>query len=174
MLVVLHKLIFLPLVLILITLTFIGCTTLTTNQYEAVALTRYAWQVKYAEDLANERSPRFETFSTTSLLNRNGLKPEGAVVGPDDRGLWWPILPQRPSLDEVEQRKQLQEQASKPELVKSVEYRLTYTIGNQQRTLPTNYDVYRQVVKAYPLHTPLQLTLGINDNSVEKAEPIGN
>jgi hypothetical protein len=28
-------------------------------------------------------------------------------------------------------------------------------------TLPTNYDVYRQVVKAYPQRTPLELTLGV-------------
>lgn len=39
-------------------------------------------------------------------------------------------------------------------------------------TLPTNYDVYRQVVKAYPQITPLELTLGVNDNSVEKAEHV--
>lgn len=45
-------------------------------------------------------------------------------------------------------------------------------MGNSQQTLPTNYDVYRQVVKAYPQGTPLELTLGVNDNSVEKAEPV--
>lgn len=45
-------------------------------------------------------------------------------------------------------------------------------MGNTQNTLPTNYDFYRQVVKAYPQKTPLQLTLGINDDSVEKAEPV--
>jgi hypothetical protein len=107
------------------------------------------------------------------LLNRNGLKPSGAVTGPDDKGLWWPALPPRPSVDEVEQRKKLQ-QASNPELLKSVKYELNYRVGDQQRTLPTNYEVYRQVVKAYPSRTPLQLTLGLNDNSVEKAEPVGS
>ncbi|QFS51829.1 hypothetical protein GXM_09323 [Nostoc sphaeroides CCNUC1] len=45
-------------------------------------------------------------------------------------------------------------------------------MGNSQNTLPTNYEVYRQVVKAYPERTPLELTLGVNDNSVEKAEPV--
>jgi hypothetical protein len=49
---------------------------------------------------------------------------------------------------------------------------LTYGVGNLQKTLPTNYEVYRQVVKAYPQRTPLKLTLGVNDNSVEKAEPV--
>lgn len=150
-----------------------SCSTLTTTQYEATALTKYTWQVKYANDLTNDPSPRFETFASTSLLNRNGIKPETAVTGPDDRGLWWAALPPRPSVDEVEQRKQGQE-ASQPELLKSVDYRLTYGVGEQQRTLPTNYDVYRQVVKAYPSRTPLELTLGVGDNSVEKAEPVGN
>ncbi|GAX38966.1 hypothetical protein NIES3585_50180 [Nodularia sp. NIES-3585] len=106
------------------------------------------------------------------MLNQNGLKPSAAVVGPDDRGLWWPTVPQKPSVDEVEQRKKPQEEASKPELLKDVKYQLTYKEGDQQRTLPTNYEVYRQVVKAYPSRTPLELTLGVNDNSVEKAEPI--
>ncbi|WP_245246303.1 hypothetical protein [Nostoc sp. ATCC 53789] len=113
-----------------------------------------------------------ETFANTSMLNRNGLKPPGAVVGPDDQGLWWPTLPPRPSVDEVEQRKRPQEEAGKPELIKDVKYKLTYGVGNTQNTLPTNYDVYRQVVKAYPQKTPLELTLGVNDNSVEKAEPV--
>ncbi|ARV57496.1 hypothetical protein BZZ01_01575 [Nostocales cyanobacterium HT-58-2] len=169
-----QKLGFFPLtVAVLITLTLTSCSTLTTDQYEATALTSYTWQVKYADDLTNEQVPRFETFATTSLLNRNGLKPEGAVTGPDDKGLWWPALPPRPSVDQVEQRKRSQE-ASTPELIKTVKYQLTYGVGEQQRTLPTNHDVYRQVVKAYPSRTPLQLTLGVNDNSVEKAEPVGS
>ncbi len=151
-----------------------SCSTLITNQYEATALACYTWQVKYAYDFSNEKLPRLETFATKCLLNRNGIKPPGAVIGPDDRGLWWPTLPPRPSVDEVEQRKQSQEQASQPELLKTVEYKLTYTEGEQQRTLPTNYQVYRQVVKAYPSRTPLQLTLGIGNNSVEKAEPVAN
>jgi hypothetical protein len=49
---------------------------------------------------------------------------------------------------------------------------MTYGVGNAQNTLPTNYEVYRQVVKAYAQKTPLELTLGVNDNSVEKAEPV--
>ncbi|WP_414585167.1 hypothetical protein [Scytonema sp. PCC 10023] len=169
-----RKLIFLfPTVAVLTTLTLTSCSTLTTDQYEATALTTYTWQIKVADDLANENLARFETFATTSLLNRNGLKPSGAVTGPDDKGLWWPALPPRPSVDEVEQRKKLQ-QASNPELLKSVKYELNYRVGEQQRTLPTNYEVYRQVVKAYPSRTPLQLTLGLNESSVEKAEPVGS
>ncbi|MDM9379674.1 hypothetical protein QUB80_03015 [Chlorogloeopsis sp. ULAP01] len=157
-----------------VTLTITSCSTPTTDQYEATALTSYTWQVKYAYNLTTEKSPRLETFATTSLLNRNGVKPSGAVIGPDDKGLWWPTLPPRPSVDEVEQRQKPQQEASQPELLKAVEYKLTYRVGEQQRTLPTNYQVYRQVVKAYPSRTPLQLTLGVGDNSVQKAEPAGN
>ncbi len=154
--------------------TLTSCSTLSTDVYEATAITKYTWQVKYATDLANDTSPRFETFATTTLLNRNGNKPEQAVTGPDDQGLWWPALPPRPTLDEVQQRlSPPQSEASKPELLKSVQYKLTYGVGDQQKTLPTNYDVYRQVVKAYPSHTPLELTLGVNEDSVEKAEPTG-
>ncbi|MEA5506953.1 hypothetical protein VB735_28445 [Halotia wernerae UHCC 0503] len=168
-----QKLKFLPSLITAITaLTLTSCSTATTEQYEATALTSYTWQVKYANNLNSEPQPRIETFATTSVLNRNGIKPPGAVVGPDDKGLWWPTLPPRPNVDEVEQRKKPQEEAGKPELLKDVKYKLTYGVGNTQKTLPTNYDVYRQVVKAYPTRTPLQLTLGVNDNSVEKAEPV--
>lgn len=149
-----------------------SCTTLTSDQYEATALTTYIWQVKYADGLANDKIPRLETFAETSLLNRNGLKPEGAVTGPDDKGLWWPALPPRPTINEVEQRERPQEEASKPELLRNVECWLKYKVGKEEKTLPTNYQVYWQVVKAYQSHTPLHLTLGVGDNSVEKAEPV--
>ena len=165
---------FLIIAAILTAFTLTGCTTLTSNQYEATALTTYTWQVKYANNLTNERLPRLETFASTSLLNRNGLKPEGAIVGPDERGLWWPALPPRPTIDEVEKRQRPQEEASKPELLKNVDYRLRYRVDEQEKALPTNYEVYREVVKAYPSHTSLHLTLGVDDNSVEKAEPIAN
>ncbi len=44
------------------------------------------------------------------------------------------------------------------------------TAGTKVQILPANYQVYRQVVKAYPEKLPLQLTLGVNDNTVEKAQ----
>lgn len=94
-----------------------------------------------------------------------------AVTGPDDRGLWWPALPPRPTVDEIEAKTQPSEIARTPELIKSVEYQMTYQAENQTQTLPTNYDVYREVVKAYPNQIPLELILGINQGSVEKAEP---
>lgn len=149
-----------------------SCSNVTINEYEATAKTTYTWQIKYSLDPTSSKTPRFETFTSTSLINRNGIKPARAVIGPDDRGLWWPHLPPRPSVDEVEQRKRPQELASKPELVKSVDYQLSYRAGSSQVTQPTNYQVYRQVVKAYPQKIPLKLTLGVNDKSVEKAEPL--
>nr|WP_189523622.1 hypothetical protein [Nostoc sp. PA-18-2419] len=48
------------------------------------------------------------------MVNPNGLKPPGAVVGLDDQGLWCPTLPLRRSVDEVEQHKRPQEEAGKP------------------------------------------------------------
>jgi len=66
-------------------LTLTSCSIATTEQYEATALTSYTWQVKYANNLTSEPRPRIETFATNSVLNRNGVKPSGAVVGPDDQ-----------------------------------------------------------------------------------------
>ncbi|MEW6499563.1 MAG: hypothetical protein AB1589_44935 [Cyanobacteriota bacterium] len=148
-----------------------GCDTVTTNQYEATAQTTLTWQVQYSINPVTDKHPRFEEFASNSLLNRNGLKPEGAVIGPDEKGLWWPALPPRPSIDQVEQRLKPQEQASKPELLRTVKYRINYNQDGQTVTLPTNYDVYRQVARAYPSQKPLRLTLGLNNASVTKAEP---
>ncbi len=51
------------------------------------------------------------------MVNPNGLKPPGAVVGLYDQGLWWTTFPLRPSVDEVEQQKRPQEEVGKPELI---------------------------------------------------------
>lgn len=153
-------------------LTVAGCNTVTTDRYEATALTSYTWQVEYSLNPAGDKMPRRESFGSTSLLNRNGEKPDKAVTGPDDQGLWWPALPPRPTVDEIEKRLEKPlEKASTPQLQKTVAYKLSYEEDGQTITLPTNYQVYRQAVKARPSGTPLQLTLGVNDDSVEKAEP---
>lgn len=150
-----------------------SCNTVTTDQYEATAQTTLTWQVKYSLNPTNDKMPRFEEFASNSLLNRNGEKPTEAVTDPDEKGLWWPTLPPRPSINEVEQRLKPQEQPSKPELLRTVKYRITYQDGGEKITLKTNYDVYRQVARAYTSRKPLLLTLGINDGSVEKAELAG-
>lgn len=79
-------------------------------------------------------------------------------------------LPPRPTVSEVEQRKKPQQEVSQPELLKTVEYKVSYKVGSEQKIFPTNYDVYREVVKAYPSRIPLSFTLGVNDDTVEKAE----
>lgn len=147
-----------------------SCSSVTTTEYQATARTTYTWQVEYSTNPSKDSLTRFETFASTSLLNHNGIKPTNAVTGPDDRGLWWGALPPKPTVDEIEQRQKFAEKPSTPQLIKSVDYQLTYLTNGQQTTLPTNYQVYRQVVKAYPQKAPLQLTLGVNDNTVEKAE----
>ncbi len=158
------------LVSLCVAVVLISCDTVTTDQYEATALTTLTWQVQYSTDPVNDKQPRFEEFASNSLLNRNGEKPKDAVIGPDDKGLWWSKLPPRPSVDEVEQRQKPGEQASKPELLRTVKYEIIYQKDGQMVRQPTNYDVYRQVVRAYPSHKPLQLTLGVNNASVTKAE----
>jgi hypothetical protein len=152
---------------------FAGCSTETIQEYEATALTTLTWRVHYTNDPIEGKRGRFESFASDSLLNRNGQKPEGAVVGPDDRGLWWSKVPPKPSLDEIEARqKRPYEKPGRPELLRNVDYHITYSQNGQTITLPTNHAVYRQVAKAYPQNTPLRLTFGINQGSVEKAEPV--
>jgi len=97
------------------------------------------------------------------LLNRNGLKPEGAVTGPDDRGCGG-LLCRRDLLWMKWNSGNVPKKGNHSQLLKAVDYQLKFGWAIN-RTLPTNYEVYRQVV--YPQRTPLQLTLGVNDNSVE-------
>jgi hypothetical protein len=148
-----------------------GCTTLLTDDYEATAVTTYTWHVEYVTDPNKVNGARIETFESTSLVNVNGIQPEGAITGPDDRGLWWPALPPRPTVDDLEaEQADSQETIGTPELNKSVDYTLTYQAEGQTITLPTEYSVYRTAVRAHEGDRPLELTLGINDGSVEKAE----
>lgn len=147
-----------------------SCDRVTTEQYEATAQTNLTWQVKYFTEPDQKRIPRFEEFASASLINRNGEKPPGAAIGPDEKGLWWPTLPPRPSIDEVEKRQKLGETPSKPELLRTVNYQITYQQDGETVTLPTNYRVYRQVARVHPKRPPLALTLGINNASVTKAE----
>ncbi|MDJ0902541.1 MAG: hypothetical protein QNJ55_27425 [Xenococcus sp. MO_188.B8] len=152
---------------------FVGCGTQNVTQYEATALTILTWQINYANDPTVGKRGRFEEFASVALLNRNGEKPENAAFGPDDRGLWWAKIPPKPSLDEIEARqKRSYEKPGRPELLRQVKYHIIYQQNGQTITLPTNYSVYRRVVKAYPQKIPLRLTMGINNRSVEKATPI--
>jgi len=148
-----------------------SCAAIATDQYMATAFTRYTWLVEYAINPQKPATARVERFASTMLVNCNGLRPPGAVTGPDDRGLWWPALPPRPTLDEIEERRQPLKQVGTPQLLKSVKYELTYQVSGRTVTLSTNYSVYRQVGKAYLSKQPLKFTLGIGQRSVWKAEP---
>jgi len=147
-----------------------GCAVATTNQYSATARVTYTWRVEYATNPQNPATTRVVNFASTSMLNHNGSEPPGAITGPDDHGLWWPALPPRPMVDEIEQHQQPFEEFGPPQLLKSVKYQVTYQTSGKSITLPTNYQVYRQVAKAYPSKQPLKFILGLG-YFVLKAEP---
>lgn len=149
-----------------------GCgETVITNRYEPIAQVSYVWQVQYSPNLGGDRPPRLEKFGSTTLEIRNGERPDAAVTGPDDRGLFWPALPARPTVDEMEaKRRTSSEEMTQPELLKREDYALTFEAEGRTQTLPTNYDVYRQAVRGLREGRSLQLTLGTNNDSILKAE----
>lgn len=147
-----------------------GCTTVLTDDYEATAVTTYVWLVEYVTDQNKVHGTRIERFDSSSLVNTNGVMPELAVTGPDERGLWWPALPPRPTVDELEERQRSSEKIGDMEINKRVEYSLTYQADGEMVTRPADYSVYRAAVKALRDERPLELTLGINDATVEKAD----
>ncbi len=148
-----------------------GCDTLQADQYTATARVTYTWQAEYSIDPVNTLRIRREEFGSTSLLNQDGVKPEGAVTGPDERGLWWPALPPRPTVDELEARQRAREQISTAQLIKSVEYSIAYQEEGQMVTRPTTDSVYRQAVRARAGDRALVLTVGPDGQTVTKAEP---
>ncbi|MEM8722195.1 MAG: hypothetical protein AAGE84_23355 [Cyanobacteria bacterium P01_G01_bin.39] len=143
------------------------------GQYEATAKATYTWRVNYQNDPMEDKRGRFQKFESNSIINVNGEKPEGAVYQ-DDQGIWWSKVPPKPSIDELEAgKKKSYEKIGKPELLRQVEYRVTFNKDDEKLNLPTNYAVYRQVAKNYP-DTPINFTLGINNGSVTKATPVTN
>lgn len=144
------------------------------GEYEATAKATYTWRVNYSNDPMGNKLGRYEEFESASLVNVNGEKPEGAVLQDDNTGIWWPKLPPKPSIDEIEdRRKSPAEKAGKLELGREVEYRVKFNREGERLNLPTNYSVYRQVAKNYP-NTPLNFTMGVNNGSVTKATPVVN
>ncbi len=71
------------------------------GQYEATAEATYTWRVNYTHDPLEDKRGRYEEFESTSLINVNGEKPEGAV-SQDNKGIWWPKLPPKPTIDDLE------------------------------------------------------------------------
>ena len=109
----------------LLAVTLSSCNTLIVDEYEATALTTITWQINYKNSPAADKRGRFEEFASVSLLNRNGEKPQGGVVQ-DDKELWWPKDPPKPSLDEIEKRQKTSETPGKPERLRTVKYEITY------------------------------------------------
>lgn len=156
-----------------------GCNQVSTNafeataDFEATATTTYTWQVEYkprsvSQDRPNDR--RLEKFESTTVVNVNGIRPDAAGSGPDNKGLWWPVLPPKPNVDDMEDRQRKGETPRPPEVIKSIAYEITFNQAGESITLPTDHDVYRQAVKAFAKDRPLQLTLGPKDQSVLQAE----
>ncbi|WP_416670665.1 hypothetical protein [Egbenema bharatensis] len=149
-----------------------GCSNVITTDYEATALVTYTWQVEYAPNPDKPIRNRREQFASTSLANRNGVRPLDAVSGPDNQGLWWPAVPPRPTIDEMEDRRRSSdEEMRSPQLIRSVDYTITYDANGQRVTAPTNHSVYRQVVRAHADQRPLELTVAPNERFVTKADP---
>jgi hypothetical protein len=149
-----------------------GCTPVNTTSYSAKARTTYTWRVEY--DSPGDRTPaRIEDFASTSLITYNSVRSEEAVTGPDEQGLFWPALPAKPTVDEIEKRDtNSNEKPGQPLLHKSATYEVSYTRDGKDVTAPTNYDVYRTVSKNAATQVPLKFILGVDDTRVEKAEPI--
>lgn len=149
-----------------------SCANVITTQYDATATVIYTWQVTYEPNPDKPIRNRREKFATVSLVNRNGKRPLDAVSGPDDKGLWWPAVPPRPTVDQIEgEKRSSDEVVGSPQLIKDVKYAITYEDKGRAVTLPTNESVYRQVVKAYPNQQPLELTVAGDENFVTKARP---
>ncbi len=148
-----------------------SCTPVNTTNYSATARTTYTWRVEY--DSGSDRAlGRQEDFDSTSLITYNGVRPDQAVTGPDERGLFWPALPPKPTVDAIEQRDtDPNEKPGPPLLQKTEKYEVSYNRDGQNVTVPTNYDVYRTIVKHAANQTPLKFTLGVDDRRVEQAAP---
>ena len=147
-----------------------GCGTQKADNYEATATAKMTWVVEYSNDPLEDKRPRIEEFESVTLVNRNGEKPDGAVFQ-DDKGIWWPKEPPKPSLDEIEaKQKRPSDVIGKPRRLREVKYRVKFYKDGERLNVTTNHAVYRQVAKAYP-DTPLIFTMGINNGSVTKATP---
>ena len=144
------------------------------GQYEATAKATYTWRVRYSNAPTDDKRGHYKEFESTSLTTVNGQEPEGAVRKENEKDVWWPKLPPKPSVDEIESgKKSPGEKIGKLELGQNIEYRVKFDKDGERLNLPTNYSVYRQVSQSYP-DTPLNFTMGVNNGSVTKATPVTN
>lgn len=150
-----------------------ACDRVQVSQYDATATTIYTWQVTYNRTSDRPHDVRREQFASTSLVNRNGEPPAETAIGPDERGLWWPPVPPRPTVDQIEARQQnSQEEVGSPELIKTVNYTFSYEQDGATISLPTDHAVYRKAIQARQQGQPLEVTLGLNNSRVEDVQPV--
>lgn len=150
-----------------------GCEEVVTSDYEAIAVTTYTWQAEYTPRGVTPDRPRegrLETFETNSLVNMNGQPTVDPTGERDERGIWWPAIPPKPTVEELEARLEDGEVFSEPLINKSVDYTLTFDKQGSTVTLPSDYSVYRQAVKAHESERSLKLLLGAQEAYVQKAE----
>ncbi len=147
----------------------------TTGTYEATATVTQTWRAEYARSFDRRQTIHMETFESNSLVNRNGVRPEGAATGPDDEGLYWPPLPPRPTADDLDSRKREPiEQRTDPAILRDVDYAITFDYNGQRRTLPTTRTVYREASQAFADQQALEVTFGPGEQSIGAARRIAN
>jgi len=150
-----------------------GCEAVVVDEYEAIAVTTYTWRAEYLPRGVTPDRPRegrTESFESNSLVNMNGQPTVVPTGDRDSQGIWWPALPPKPTVDELEARLKDDETFSEPQIHKSVEYTLTFEKEGDTVTLPTQYPVYREAVRAYENGRSLELILSPQDIFVQKAE----
>ena len=147
-----------------------ACEDMVVRDYEAIATATVTWRVPY--EVPGDRLERYEEFASASVVNLNGEKPEESLPEADDKGVWWPKLPPRPGVDEIEERAESGETPGRPEALREVKYALKFEKDTKIVELPTNYATYRQAVRARRDGKALDLTLGPREGSVTKAEPV--
>lgn len=110
----------------------------------AVAIATQTWIVNYYINKTSGgfNTQRIQTFQSNTITNLNGEKPVDAV-SVDDNGVGWDAIPPRPTADEVDQRRNLQERNDPPQLQRSVTYQLRCENG----TLSTDALSYREAAR---------------------------
>lgn len=147
--------------------------TRVTNRYEATATTTYTWLVEYSPAGSTQDRPRdrrIETFSSSYRVNVNGQPVVQDFGNSDSQGLWWPALPTRPTVDELEARQKRREVYGEPQINKSVEYTLTFEQSGEMITVATNHSVYREAVRGLQAERPLQITFGREEAYIRQAK----
>ncbi len=149
-----------------------GCREVVTEQYEARAITTYVWEAEYRPRGVTPDRPRegrIETFERNSLVNSNGQPTVEPTGERDAQGIWWPALPPKPTVEELEARQKPGEVYEAPLIRKSIEYTLTFDNAGRSVTLPAHESVYREAVKAAERDRPLKLLLSAQDQFVQQA-----